>query len=411
MYINLSDLLTQVSIIVIVWVKVPLLSSTADTLLYMYYGNPTCENQQNSTAVWDANYKLVLHLNENTDTLYDSTINGTNGTSFGSLVQGVAGAIGNCVEFNGSYNGGYVEFPSLCTSEVQFTFSAWVYARPGARYIICQWWGLQGAFLQIYDNRKIEFYINDILVSKPISLNQWYYVVGTFDGATASLYLNADSPASASAPIWPSNRQMYIGDRSDHVRKFSGFIDEVRVSNIARSAAWILTEYNNQLNPTTFYSLGAEETFQETYILTVQVDGNGSVTITPEKTAYTQGENVTLTATPGDGYNFQGWSGDLTGTDNPTNITMTKNMTITAHFTIKQYTITASVSGIGGTIEPSGLVTVYHGEDKTFTITPDTGYHILEVLVDDLSQGAITTYTFYAVEMNHTITAIFAPDE
>lgn len=408
MYINLSDLLTQVSIIVIVWVKVPLLSSTADTLLYMYYGNPTCENQHNSTAVWDANYKLVLHLNENTGTLYDSTINGNNGTSFGSLVQGVAGAIGNCVEFNG----GYIELPRVCTSEVQFTFSAWIYARSGARYFISEWWGTQGAFLQIYDNRKIEFYINDILVSKPISLNQWYYVVGTFDGATASLYLNADSPASTSAsnPLWPS-QNMYIGDRFDHVRKFSGFIDEVRVSNIARNAAWILTEYNNQLNHTTFYSLGAEETFQETYVLTVQVDGNGSVTITPEKTAYTQGENVTLTATPGDGYEFQGWSGDLTGTDNPTNITMTKNMNITAHFTLKQYVINASVSGTGGTIEPSGTVTVYHGEDKTFTITPDTGYHILDVLVDGVSQGPISTYTFYAVNINHNITAIFAPDE
>lgn len=89
-------------------------------MLYIYCGNPTCENQQNSTAVWDANYKLVLHLNENTGTPHDSTINGTNGTSFGNLAHGVAGAIGNCVEFNG----GYVELPSVCTSEVHFTFSA-----------------------------------------------------------------------------------------------------------------------------------------------------------------------------------------------------------------------------------------------------------------------------------------------
>jgi uncharacterized repeat protein (TIGR02543 family) len=47
------------------------------------------------------------------------------------------------------------------------------------------------------------------------------------------------------------------------------------------------------------------------------------------------GEIVILTATPEEGYEFQGWSGDLTGTDNPTNITITKNMTITAHFTLK----------------------------------------------------------------------------
>jgi len=392
----------------IAWVNVPYLSSTEDTKLYMYYGNPNCDNQQNPTAVWDTNYKLVLHLNENTGIHYDSTMNGNDGTPVDSLVQGVTGAIGNCVEFNG----GYIELPRVCTSEVQFTFSAWIYARSGARYFICEWWPLQGAFLQIFADSRVELYVNDIRIYRPITLNQWYYVVGTFDGATARLYINAGSPASASAstPIWPSNNT-YIGDNSDHVRKFVGFIDEIRVSNIARSAAWILAEYNNQLNPTTFYSLGAEETFQETYVLTVQVDGNGSVAITPEKTAYDQGENVTLTATPEDGYSFQGWSGDLTGTDNPAYITMTKNMSITAHFTLKEYTINASVSGTGGTIEPSGLIVVYHGQNITFTITADTSYHILEVLVDDESQGAISTYTFYAVDMNHTITAIFAPDE
>jgi hypothetical protein len=48
------------------------------------------------------------------------------------------------------------------------------------------------------------------------------------------------------------------------VRKFYGFIDEVRVSNIARSAAWILTEYNNQLNPTAFYTIGPEEQYAGT---------------------------------------------------------------------------------------------------------------------------------------------------
>jgi len=242
----------------IVWVKVPLLSSTADTLLYMYYGNPTCENQQNSTAVWDANYKLVLHLNENIGTLYDSTINGNNGTSFGSLVQGVAGAIGNCVEFNG----GYIELPRVCTSEVQFTFSAWIYARSGARYFISEWWGVRGAFLQVYADSRVEFYVNDIRVFSPITLNQWYYVVGTFDGATAWLYINGGSPAStpASNPIWPA-QNMYIGDRSDHNRKFNGFIDEVRVSNVARSATWILTEYNNQFNPEAFCTIGPEEQY------------------------------------------------------------------------------------------------------------------------------------------------------
>jgi hypothetical protein len=86
-------------------------------------------------------------------------------------------------------------------------------------------------------------------------------------------------------------------------------------------------------------------------------------------------------------------------------------MTITAHFTRQQYTIVALVNGVGGTIDPSGTVTVTYGEDITFTITPYNGYHIFDVLVDNASQGPISMYTFHAVNMNHSITAFFAPNE
>ena len=48
-----------------------------------------------------------------------------------------------------------------------------------------------------------------------------------------------------------------------------------------------------------------------------------------------------------------------------------------------------------------------YGASQTFTITPNTGYHILDVGVDGLSQGALTSYTFNNVTANHTITAAF----
>jgi hypothetical protein len=65
---------------------------------------------------------------------------------------------------------------------------------------------------------------------------------------------------STSTPTWPS-QGMFIGDRADHTRKFNGYIDEVRVSKMARSGDWIKTEYNNQNSPSTFCKAGAEETF------------------------------------------------------------------------------------------------------------------------------------------------------
>ena len=61
-----------------------------------------------------------------------------------------------------------------------------------------------------------------------------------------------------------------------------------------------------------------------------------------------------------------------------------------------------------GKIAPTGDVAVPKGESKTFTITPDSGYRIKDVLVDGKSVGAVSTYTFENVVDNHTIHATFA---
>ncbi|MBU4473523.1 MAG: putative Ig domain-containing protein [Candidatus Omnitrophica bacterium] len=73
----------------------------------------------------------------------------------------------------------------------------------------------------------------------------------------------------------------------------------------------------------------------------------------------------------------------------------------------KTYTITAS-AGPGGSISPSGIVTVNQGSDISFTVTPDTGYQITNVLVDGSSVGAVEEYTFENVKQNHTIQANFS---
>ena len=83
------------------------------------------------------------------------------------------------------------------------------------------------------------------------------------------------------------------------------------------------------------------------------------------------------------------------------------NHTIMATFTGPPHTITAT-AGAGGNISPSGAVSVAHGSDQTFTITPDAGNYIADVLVDGVSVGSVHQYTFSAVDQNHTIDASFA---
>jgi chitodextrinase len=71
------------------------------------------------------------------------------------------------------------------------------------------------------------------------------------------------------------------------------------------------------------------------------------------------------------------------------------------------FTITAS-AGTGGSISPTGSVTVTQGGSQTFTITPNTGYNISSVLVNGVSVGNVTTYTFSNVSSNQTIAVTFA---
>ena len=79
-----------------------------------------------------------------------------------------------------------------------------------------------------------------------------------------------------------------------------------------------------------------------------------------------------------------------------------------ANFGLPQETITAS-AGTGGTISPSGSVSVNYGANQSFAITPSAEYAIASVAADGSSVGAVSSYTFNDVTSNHTITASFTP--
>jgi len=99
-----------------------------------------------------------------------------------------------------------------------------------------------------------------------LATNQWYHVVGTFNSPSINLYVNGVlvSSASKSGNILSSDKvPLRIGCRGTGTgteRYLQGVLDEVRISKIARSSSWILTCYNNQDNPSTFYAIGLEET-------------------------------------------------------------------------------------------------------------------------------------------------------
>ena len=126
------------------------------------------------------------------------------------------------------------------------------------------------------------------------------------------------------------------------------------------------------------------------------------------------GESKDFTITADTGYHITSVMVDSTPLTVPAGNTsyphtfsiITSNHTINASFAINTYTINAT-AGEHGTITPKGTLTVDYGDSRTFTITPETGYKIADVKVDNVSQGAVTTYALTNIQSDHTITASF----
>lgn len=151
---------------------------------------------------------------------------------------------------------------------------------------------------------------------------------------------------------------------------------------------------------------------------TITFDGNGGAPSVDSMKTVNQKLPKLPTATHSGRYSFDGWyTAASGGTMITTDTEFDKNTTVYAHWTYTgssggsssgrtYHTIKAS-SDSNGSISPSERVSVRHGRDQSFTITPDKGYEIAKVLVDGKSVGAVESYTFKNVTKNHTIEAIF----
>ncbi len=164
----------------------------------------------------------------------------------------------------------------------------------------------------------------------------------------------------------------------------------------------------------TFSISQAAATSTTTYTLTLTTAGTGSGTITstPSGSVLPSGTAVTLKAAPDAGSTFTGWGGDcaFAGTSTTCSGKMTRNIYVTANFTRSSTTASHTISAYaayGGTISPSGSVSVTSGSGTSFTITPKRGFSIRYVLVDGVNVGAVSSYTFSNVTANHSIRAYF----
>ena len=148
----------------------------------------------------------------------------------------------------------------------------------------------------------------------------------------------------------------------------------------------------------------------------VTFDGNGGTSSVSRMTTTDQKLTSLPSASRSGSYSFDGWYTKKNGgTEITTDTEFPADTTVYAHWTYtggggssgySYYTIKAT-AGTGGSISPSGNVSVREGRDQTFTITPDKGYAVANVKIDGKSIGAVKSYTFENVSRTHTIEVIF----
>ena len=149
---------------------------------------------------------------------------------------------------------------------------------------------------------------------------------------------------------------------------------------------------------------------------TITFDGNGGTPSVGSMTTTNQKLPSLPSASRSGSYSFDDWYTEKSGgTKVTTDTVFSANTTVYAHWTYtggggssgySYYTIKAT-AGAGGSVSPSGNVSVREGRDQTFTITPDKGYAVANVKIDGKSIGAVKSYTFENVSRTHTIEVIF----
>lgn len=258
------------------WVQIPTISKTASVTFVLAYNNASIStDQSNPTGTWPSTFQGVYHLpNGTTLTENDSTINANNGSN--SSATATTGEIDGASAFNGSAhitlnaNGNLIAHGSAWSSET------WVNATSlGNAYncTLCEGETLNAVWAaMIKSNGKLALYTQsnsgtsvnyDGTGSHTLLTGTWYLIAMTYDSSAGLVgYVNGASDGTgAAAGVLQTGviRDVALAYHPSIAgRNLTGSVDEARVANTALSADWILTDYNSQSSPATFYSVGTE---------------------------------------------------------------------------------------------------------------------------------------------------------
>ncbi len=242
-------------------VKVPTLYGSSDTELRRYFGNAAITTSlENATGVYDSNYKGVWHMNQDPSgtapQIRDSTANGYHMTSSGSMTSGdlVAGQVRQGIDFDGTDD--YLEntaWSSVISGNGARTISLiFKISAMNARNWVS--WGAassnQLSSAGDYDN-KIGFlgFANDHTYDgSAYDDGNFHKLSITHDGSTIKVLLDGVERVSASTTLSTSTAASLFFGRYVGGAYLPGVLEWIRISNVARSNDWEITDYNMEFN-------------------------------------------------------------------------------------------------------------------------------------------------------------------
>ena len=316
----------------VAWVNVTKVYANRDTYFFMYYGNATVGSQENPTGTWDGNYMGVWHMKDLIQgiTLGDSTNNNNNGIKKDEDEPiEVSGKIMESQNFDGAND--YVncgDDNSLVfgdgSNDYPFTIEAWVNFKDATSNDFLGKLDLTTGsekkeylfltndkdelMIRTFDNNMNAEYNYSSDDKMKLYEGTWHYYVATYTGTINDFTLYLDGK-ELSGSVGQGDVEEYVAmedtDCPFYMGKsiethgadtnlLDGVMDEVRVSNTARSEAWINTTYHNIHSVSQFLNVEPQQNQDYTYI-NISVGNAGSENLNiSKKTILVNGEQTSF---------------------------------------------------------------------------------------------------------------------
>jgi hypothetical protein len=258
-----------------IWVKVPQIDALSDTdFIWMYYDHGSAGNGEDPPGTWNAGYRAVWHLNElvsdggTSGSHLDSTDNANHGSQ--NRNGPGPGISSGGQQFDGSEDYIRVGNLGLWITGDQITLGAW--ARPSGS--LCNWphvigAGSDGRYWQIMWETAEDHWHGALRIDgtwtfmdgAPGTFDDWNYVVLRYNGTSIDFFVDGDllvgHDRTGNLDVLTST--LRIGDNPNlSPRDFGGDIDEVRISEVARSDGWIRAQFLS-MSDAGFVSYGSPE--------------------------------------------------------------------------------------------------------------------------------------------------------